>query len=116
MIEKRQEDWENKKSDKGRIVRPEERRTRRRQPVLWKSVINVGTYSFDCVVFDVSLGGAKLKFDLPLKPGTLANLVIKDQWSLPATVVWQDEDRMGVKFDYDESRVRVMFGPLAERL
>ncbi|MFC7049023.1 PilZ domain-containing protein [Emcibacter nanhaiensis] len=93
----------------------ENRRGGRRQPVLWKSVLTVGDYSFDCVMYNVSLQGARVKLDLPLKEGADAVLDIKNEWTVRAKVAWQEDGYMGLAFDADASDVKVMFGDIAAR-
>ena len=94
----------------------EKRCAGRRQPVLWKSVLTVGDYSFDCVMYNVSLQGAKVKLDLPLKAGVDTVLDIRNEWTLKAKVAWHKDGYMGLAFDADDAHVKVLFGEIASRL
>ena len=46
-----------------------QKRKSNRQKVLIKSKIDVGSYYFDAVAYDLSLSGAKIKLNLPLERG-----------------------------------------------
>ncbi|WP_321397715.1 PilZ domain-containing protein [Emcibacter sp.] len=97
-------------------VTKENRRDRRRQPVLWKSVLTVGEYSFDCIMYNFSLSGARVKLDLPLQKGAETLLDIKSEWQINAKVVWQKDGFIGLSFSQDDTETRVIFGEIADRL
>jgi hypothetical protein len=87
--------------------------TQRRQygckRVMWAAKLEFDVRTFDCIAFDVSLGGAKLrvKSAVPLKLAGRLNL---DRFgSLRAFVVWQRGDAVGLRFREPPERVRLVF-------
>lgn len=75
-----------------------ERRVLGRRRLLWPGRMKYGDFSFDCRIFDLSLGGAKVELDLPLKRGTLVTLQIPDVGILIAKVAWARDGQMALAF------------------
>ena len=82
----------------------------RRRSVLWPAKLRVGNHEFTAQVWNVSLGGAKLRVDLPIKEGTATAILIPAKGiEIPAEVVWQSGELLGVFFSFDAERVKDIF-------
>jgi hypothetical protein len=53
---------------------------------------------FDCVVHDISAGGALIMASLPLKVGDIVSLTLESIDDLAAEVRHREEDRVGLRF------------------
>lgn len=69
----------------------------------------VGEHKFPCQIWNLSLGGARVRIDIPLMPGTSVLLSVQGREDLSGHVVWYREQSMGVKFDTPEERIREIF-------
>jgi len=78
------------------------RRTVRKR-VLWAAKLVHGSARFDCVVVDLSLGGARIYLARPLGKGDLVTLTLDRMGALRAEVVWQEGHSIGLHF-VDEPR------------
>lgn len=87
-----------------------------RQPVLLTALLDTGNYEFECIAYDLSLKGAKLKLDLPLEAGSEIWLGIKGNPHLPARVVWVKDQFLGLEFMMSPSQVAETLGDLGLRL
>ena len=81
--------------------------------VLWPAKVFVNLHEFSCQVSNFSLGGARLRIDLPLKEGTNVILSLPERGEIPATVVWVEGGLMGLEFNAEIDKIREMF---ADRL
>jgi len=92
-------------------------RTLRRRVVLWPAHVIVNNHKFPCQIRNLSLGGAKIKLDLPLKDGAKLNLEVPSKGiSFRCEVVWQAEDTIGLIFLESKRQVRETFGGQADIL
>lgn len=84
----------------GHALEPEhdERRQHKRKPVLWKAHIETSAGAADCVILDLSLGGAKLRVAAKAAARDKVSLVIERFGALEAEVVWARPDRIGLRF------------------
>ncbi len=87
-----------------------------RQNVLIKSKIDVGSYYFDAIAYDLSLHGAKIKLNLPLERGSDFVITFKDLRQIPSKVTWAKNGFMGLEFSYSPEKVKQIFGSLGDRL
>jgi len=76
---------------------------RRRHPrvgVMWMSTLQVQRAFYDCIVIDLSRGGAKLVFAEPhdFAPGTSVALVIERFGTFRAETVWRRASLAGIRF------------------
>ena len=53
----------------------------------------------DCMVLNITLGGAKLRIDEPLSAGQELVLGIESFGQFPGRVRWRSGDELGMKFD-----------------
>lgn len=63
---------------------------------------NVDGRLLPCTVADVSLGGARLVFDVPLPPVELLDLTGPNGETVSCAPLWQDRNAVGVAFDFSE--------------
>jgi len=87
-----------------------------RQPVLLKAVIDTGQYEFECIAYDLSLKGIKLKLDLPLATQCEVWLMVKGSPKMPARVVWVKEGYIGLEFSLSSRQVSKILGTMGARL
>ena len=85
------------------------RRTVRKR-VLWAAHLMVANRRFDCVVVDLSLGGARLHYSEPVSKGEQVTLVLERIGSLEAEVVWQEERSIGLRFTDEPQRISELIG------
>ena len=57
----------------------------------------------------MSLGGARIKIDIPIKDGADVTLAIAGRGELPAKVCWSEGDVAGLEFQMSPDEVRVLF-------
>lgn len=82
---------------------------RRRQPrrsVLWPARLTVGRHEVTCQVWNLSLGGARIRCDLPLRSGSPVSLRLAGQPSLDAFVSWSEGDSLGLQFVDSEDTIK----------
>jgi len=93
-----------------------ERRAHTRRKVLWKAKLEAGDYYFECLVYDISLQGAKVKLDLPLEQGSSANISMKEKDPLSSKVAWATDGYVGLNFKDMPEQVRHMLGQVGKDL
>ena len=91
-------------------------RSHKRRTVVWPAVMVVNGYEFQCTLYDVSLGGLRLKLDLPLATGTLIQIKIKDLDFINALVSWHAEEFVGLKFTDSPEKVKLYLGDYSHNL
>ncbi len=73
-------------------------RSNKRRTVVWPATLYVGDFEFRSTLYDISLGGLRLKLPLPLANGTESSVKIKNHVTLNTRVVWCAGEFMGLKF------------------
>ncbi|PCI33574.1 MAG: hypothetical protein COB54_04575 [Alphaproteobacteria bacterium] len=91
-------------------------RSNKRRTVVWPATLYVGEFEFRSTLYDISLGGLRLKLALPLARGTETTVKIKNQVSLNARVVWCTGEFMGLKFTDPVDVVTKTLGALSKGL
>lgn len=91
-------------------------RTFKRRTVVWPAVLVVNEFEFKCMLYDISLGGVRLKLDLPLAMGAKVGIKIKNFDVTEALVSWHAESFVGLKFIDDEEYVKKILGDYAQSL
>lgn len=81
----------------------------RRRSVLWPAKLEVGRHNFECQIWNMSLGGARVRLDLPIKKGARVMLVIAGRGEISATVQWSKNDTTGLSFNVPAEEVRLLF-------
>ena len=82
----------------------------RRKAVIWGAKIETEDGAFDCIMLDLSLGGARLRCDHAftlLKPATLR---LDKFGKFPAEVVWTTGNEVGLRFTEKADDVAARFG------
>lgn len=93
-----------------------DRRILSRRRLLWVGRLKYGEFAFDCRVFDLSLGGAKVELDLPLKRGTLVTLQIPEVGIMIANVAWARDGKMALAFSEGTAAIRKKLAAKAAKL
>ncbi|MBL4645444.1 MAG: hypothetical protein COB49_02535 [Alphaproteobacteria bacterium] len=94
----------------------EVRRRFARQHVLLKAMLDTGDYEFECVAYDLSLTGVRLKLDLPLKTKCDVWLKVKNSPHIPAIVAWSEDGFVGLEFSMPTGQVADVLGNVGSRL
>ena len=81
-----------------------------RKRVLWAARLEVGNKRYDCVVVDLSLGGARLHYSEPVSKGEHVVLVLERIGNLNAEVVWHEERSIGLRFTDDSQHIVQLLG------
>lgn len=87
-----------------------ENRDDRRRAVLWSGQLKFGEHSFDCQIWNISFGGAKVNVGLPFAEGTEVTLTLEGKGQFTGKVMWQSDRNLGIQFDGGEDEVRAAFG------
>lgn len=91
-------------------------RIHRRRSVLWPARLIVGSHEFRCQLWNMSVGGARIKIDVPLKAGTHVLLKVMGRADLPATIRWCEGEAVGLSFRISADEVRLLFMDRAQML
>lgn len=84
-------------------------RAYRRRSVLWPATLKVGRHDFNCQIWNMSLGGARVRIDMPIKEGSNVMLTIAGRGDIPANVRWSDSSAAGLEFKISPEEVRILF-------
>lgn len=105
---------ENDLSLVGKALEDDDRRDRQRRSVLWPAVLHVANHQFNCQIRNFSMSGLKLKFNLPLKEGTVIKLEIpRRNVVLRAEIAWQADELLGIRFLEKTEVIQETFGERA---
>ncbi len=85
------------------------RRVFRRRSVLWPAKITVGNHEFSCQVWNLSLGGARVRVDVPLRIGAEVTLSVMSRSAIPAVIAWTEEEALGLDFHADTDEIKTLF-------
>ena len=81
-----------------------------RKSVLWRAYIHIKGHKFSCQIRNLSVGGLKIKLDVPFKENVLGVVEIpKFNVMLRAQIAWQSEGFFGLEFLDDHEAVRHQF-------
>jgi len=94
----------------------ESMRKNNRRTVVMPATLDVGSFNFDCTAYDVSLGGIRLKVDLPIEKGTNVYVQLKSRLKRTAEVVWSGDGFVGLIFRDNPDAVRASLGSVAHGL
>ena len=83
------------------LPRPD-RQKHQRFPVLWWGQIEVGIDRQACLIYDLSVGGAKVRTSRRGTVGQPVSLVMPPFGGFKGKVVWTRDRRIGVQFADDE--------------
>ena len=82
-----------------------ERRGQKRRAVLWPAALKVGEHEFRCQIWNFSLGGARVRVDVPLRDGADTSLQLKGKRPIAGRVVWAGDKDVGIEFDLSPASV-----------
>ncbi len=91
-------------------------RKHNRRTVIQSANLRIGSFDFDCTAYDVSLGGIRLKVDVPIEQGTNVLVQLKDKLKQTAKVIWSADGFLGLCFLENPESVRAGLGSLANGL
>ncbi|MCK5424641.1 MAG: PilZ domain-containing protein [Emcibacter sp.] len=91
-------------------------RANKRRTVVWPATLYVGEFEFKSMLYDISLGGVRLKLPLPLARGTEATVKIKHKVIMNTRVVWCAGEFMGLKFVDPVDETKKLLGELSKGL
>lgn len=75
------------------------RRAKRRKVLKEGKIMLAGGVAVNCIVRDISPGGARLELDGPVcLPGEFRLRIVAADLTLPAVPAWQRRDEVGVRF------------------
>jgi len=77
--------------------------------ILWPATIRVSSHEFHCQIWNMSLGGARVRLDVPLREGAELYLSVLSRDEIPAKVVWTDNESIGLEFQVDLEAVKELF-------
>ncbi len=81
-------------------------RSTKRRTVVWPATFYVREYEFRATLYDISIGGIRLKLPLPLAKGTEASIKVKNKVTMNVKVVWCAGEFMGLKFSDPDDIIR----------
>lgn len=84
-------------------------RSFKRRSVLWPAKLLIGRHTISCQIWNLSLGGARVRVDLPIQEGTELILSIEGRGELSAVVIWCEHEAMGLDFKVASSTIKRMF-------
>lgn len=91
-------------------------RKHNRRAVVLPAELNVDGKKINCIAYDVSLGGVRLKVDMSVKENAHVAVKIKDRLSEAAKVVWSAEGFVGLNFEASPASVKAGLGGVATNL
>jgi hypothetical protein len=87
-----------------------EQRRHIRKHVLWTARLETGNGSLDCIILNISRSGAKLRLTAPSLLLQPVKLIMESYGTLPAEIVWQNVDNVGIRFNADPEAVAKILG------
>lgn len=91
-------------------------RSHKRRTVVWPAVLIVNEFEFKCTLYDISLGGVRIRLDLPLATSAKVKIKIKDFEYVDALVSWHAEGFVGLRFTEDTDFIKSLLGEYGESL
>jgi PilZ domain len=90
----------------------EDRRAFERRNVFWKARLVLPECAINCVVYDLSMGGARVRLVAQLQKQQRLRLDIEKLSPLNAEVVWLGIGMVGIRFTDDPAFIGRTLGPL----
>lgn len=91
-------------------ARAKEQRRHIRKHVLWAARLETQEGPFSCIILNVSRSGAKLRVTAPGLSRQPVKLVMESYGSLAAEIIWQNTDKMGIRFSAEPDEVAKILG------
>lgn len=97
-------------SDQDNLFYPDHGRKLVRKSVLWPAYIHFKDHRLSCQIRNLSVGGLRIKLDIPFKDGVAGVVEIpRYNLMLKAEVAWQSDGFFGLKFLDDHDVIREQF-------
>ena len=84
----------------------------RRKAVIWGAKLETEQGLLDCIMLDLSLGGARLRCSRPIALLEPATLVLDKFGKFPSEVVWTTPTEIGLQFTETPEQVASRFGDI----
>jgi two-component system, chemotaxis family, chemotaxis protein CheY len=84
------------------------RRKSSRRPVLWIARLDTDASSMECLLLNISLGGAMLQIPAPITSRAVT-LALERFGSFTAEVKWQRDNKLGIRFTDPPDRIAQAF-------
>ncbi len=91
-----------------------DRRLHRRIGVMWMATLRSGGNYYDCMVLDLSCGGAKLALSAPVTLAASVSLEIGAYGAFAASVVWQRTAYAGIRFEAAPAAIAASFAGILQ--
>lgn len=91
-------------------------RKHNRRAVVLPAELDVNGERVSCTAYDVSLGGVRLKVDLPVAENAHVIVKMRDRINQVAKVVWSAEGFVGLRFQENPKIIKAGLGALATNL
>lgn len=90
---------------------PANNRKFQRRSVLWPAKMTINSHVFSCQIWNLSLGGARVRVDLPIKEGTeiILSLPNRTDTDIKARIAWQEGEAIGLIFMTPDSEIKRIF-------
>lgn len=79
-------------------ARPVEAREDRRRQILWSGMLQTARGPFQCVVVDISRGGARVAHAPAVGIGQAVTLLVTGLGMFRGTVIWCETGNLGIEF------------------
>ena len=89
-----------------------DRRVHRRIGVMWMATLRSAGNYYDCMVIDLSCGGAKLALSAPVTLAASISLEIGAYGAFAASVMWQRTTYAGIRFDAAPATIAASFADI----
>ncbi len=78
-------------------------RTERRRQLLWSGVLQTARGPVQCIVADISQGGARLSLGAAVAQGEAVTLMVAGMGMFRGTIAWAEPGTVGVAFAAERS-------------
>lgn len=86
-------------------AKSQEKRDHLRSAVLWSGEVIYGARTLSCRILNISAAGAKVQLDGDVPDGAKLRIACARFGEMPARVIWQSGDKLGLEFLEDPTRV-----------
>lgn len=104
--------WRIRQSAEREAREAEDRRAFERKNVFWKARLVLPEGAINCVVYDLSMGGARVRLVAQLQKEQRVRLDIDKLSPLNAEIVWLGIGMVGIRFTDDPAFIGRTLGPL----
>ncbi|GEM_PF-1639487 len=104
--------WRIRQAAEREAREAEERRAHERKNIFWQARLVLPEGAINCVVYDLSMGGARVRLVAQLEKQQRVRLDIDKLNPLNAEVVWLGIGMVGIRFIDDPAFIARTLGPL----